>query len=155
MNRWILGVIAIAISAIMAVGCGGGDDSTTALTKAEFTKQASAICTEGKQEFDAAIADYNKTVESTPGGTSDAGFQRDAANEMLNGSILPSMQEELEQLEELGAPAGDEADVSKMVKTLSQTIEGLEGKGIRELLYSEKYGRFQQEAEAYGLECSA
>lgn len=155
MNRWILGVAVGMLGAIIAVGCGGGDDSTTAATKAEFTKQASAICAEGEQELKTAFADYNKTVESTPGGTSDAGFQRDTANEMLNSSILPSLQEELEKLEDLGAPAGEEAEVSKMTKSLSQAIASLEDKGIRELLGLGDYARFQKEAKAYGLECSA
>jgi hypothetical protein len=155
-NRWILGAIVGAIGAILAVGCGGGDDSTTTtISKAEFTKQASAICAEGEQKMKAALADYSKTIESTPGGTSDRDIQRNLANEMVKDSIIPTIQEELEQLEELGVPTGDGADVSKMVKTLSKSVKSFEDNGVRELVNPEEFVRFQEEAKAYGLDCES
>jgi hypothetical protein len=152
-NRWISVAVAGAIGALMAVGCGGGDGSTTALTKAEFTEQASAICAEGERKVKTASAKYDEIVKSTPYGMSNPSFQRDAAKEFLYSSILPSLQEELERLEALGAPARDGTDVSKMVKTLSLAIEQYELVGAN-LPSPEQYVRFQNEAEAYGLDCS-
>jgi hypothetical protein len=152
-KRWVLSTISVTIAVITTAGCGGGEDSATALTKAGFTKQASAYCAEGEREVKAALAEYDEIVESTPGGKSDAGFQRDAAKEVLYRSILPSLQEELEHLEAAGAPAGDEANISQMVKTLSLAIEHFEDVGPG-LPAPEQYVRFQDEAKANGLDCS-
>lgn len=153
MNRKVLSTISVAIAVVTTAGCGGGEDSATALTKAEFTKQASAYCAEGEREVKAALAEYDEIVKSTPGGNSDAGFQRDAAKEVLFRSILPSLQEELEHLEQVGVPAENEADISQMVKTLSLAIEHFEDVGPG-LPAPEQYLRFQEEAKAYGLDCS-
>lgn len=153
-NRWISGAVVGAIGAILVAGCGGGDDSTTQFTKAEFAKQASAICAKGEREIEAASAKYDEIVKTTVDGTLNPSFQRDAAKEFLYSSILPSLQEELEQLEALGAPAGDEADISKMVKTLSLAIDHFERIG-RGLSSPQQYVRFQNEAKAYGLDCSS
>ncbi len=155
MNRWILGWVVGAIVLVMAAGCGGGDDSTTTMTKAEFTKQASAICTEGKAELRAAIADYNKKIESTPNATSSPAYQREAMKVTLNSSILPAMREELAQLEELTAPAGEEATASELVKTFSLVVDNLEENGVRGLFNPKQYFRFHKEAKAAGIDCTA
>lgn len=154
MNRWILGVILVAVISV-AAGCGGGGDSTTTMTKAEFTKQASAICAKGEADIRAAIADYNKKIESTPNGTNSLAYQREVAKAMVNNTIIPAMREELERLEGLTPPAEADAAASKMAKTFSLSVGELEVKGVQGLVNPEQYLRFQSEAKANGIDCSA
>ena len=53
--------------ALLAVGCGSSDDSTTGgtdasttLTKAEFVKQANAICAQGSKDVNAEFEEFSK-----------------------------------------------------------------------------------------------
>ncbi|HEY6144633.1 MAG TPA: hypothetical protein VIV13_00045 [Solirubrobacterales bacterium] len=160
MNRWILGLVAGAISLVMAVGCGGGDDSTTAVTvtKAEFTKQANAVCAKAKKQREAAIAEtdekyYEIEGQDVSGKPANVPLEKKIGEENLNQSLLPSMKEQVAALEEIGLPEGGEAKVSKMLASYSTGIEEVEENGLEALLSAEELYDFQEEAEDYGLDC--
>lgn len=159
MNRWILGLVAGAISLVMAVGCGGGDDSTTVtVTKAEFTKQANAVCAKAKKQREAAIAEtdekyYEIEGQDVSGKPANIPLERKIGEENLNQNLLPSMKEQVASMEEIGLPEGGEAKVSKMLASYSAGIEELEEKGLEALLGAETLYDFQEEAEDFGLDC--
>jgi hypothetical protein len=153
--RWISGVAVGVALMVMAVGCGGGGDSSTEVTKAEFTKQANSICAEGKKTRKAAFDNYNKEVEEKRSGANQVPkLEQQLANEMIDESVVPSLKEQLAQLEKLGVPAADEAEISKMLRNLTKAVGELEDGGVRQLVKGGKLATFQEEAEGYGLNCT-
>lgn len=157
MSRWILGILVGAVSLAVVAGCGGGDDdTTTVLTKAEFTKQANSICADTAKQWKAAIADYGKEVQAASDGNEAAtrAAERKFANQMIDESLVPSLKEQLKQMEDLGVPAADDPKVSEMLKSLSAGVTDLEKQGVQGLVEGQNLVNFQEQAKAYGLECS-
>lgn len=154
MSRWMTGVAVGVTMLVLAVGCGGGGDSSTEVTKAEFTKQANAICAEERKKRDDAYANYSKEVRARVNGVAVPKLERALANKMIDETVVPSLESQLGQLEKLEAPAAEEAKISKMLRTLSKATVELEKGGIRKLVIGGKLTTFQEEAEGYGLDCS-
>lgn len=159
-NKWIAGILIGMISLIVGAGCGGGDASTTALTKGEFVKEANLICTKNRWEIRAASARMNRRYYQLEGVDTSSqpvngDLEKKLFKRMVYGVTIPVMKERLEHFEELGAPAGDEAVVAKMLRTQATAIEELEEKGLAAALGSIPMLNFLREANAYGLDCSA
>jgi hypothetical protein len=148
----IIGVVAAAvIGAALVAGCGSGSDASSEVTKAQFTKEAEAICAERKKDWDAEAAAFTKEAEAE----GEISFQesRERTDEFLSTTIIPILEDELTALEELDVPEGDEAKVEKMLKSRSRGIQELKDKG-QDALFSEPLKNFEKEAKAYGLNCS-
>jgi hypothetical protein len=153
--RWITGMAIGAALLVLAVGCGGGDDSTTQVTKAEFTKQADSICAEGKQERKAAAEGYEKEVQAKSNGRPPSSeLQQELANKTIDETYVPSLEKQLGQMEELSKPAADEAKISKMLKALSKGTGEVDKGGVKALLRGGALLTFQEEAKRYGLSCT-
>jgi len=152
-------LVAGAITVFLAVGCGGGDDSTTtAITKAEFTKQADAICAETKKKREAAVHAMDEKyyeIEGRDTATQAANGQLEAklAEQMID-SIVPAMEKQLASLEDLGAPAGDEAEVSKIVNSYSSLVDEADKEGFKAMIKYVGITDFENKAKAYGLNCA-
>lgn len=149
----LITAIGIAATAFLAFGCGGGGEETASggektgaanITKAQFIKQADAICAKVRKEREAAIAAYMKDY---PGGATAA---EENIDEGLKKVIAPSIQQEVEELEGLPVPAKDEAMVARMIENLVRGTEVLAEKGSQGL---QKSGipDFEREAAAYGF----
>jgi NH3-dependent NAD+ synthetase len=156
-----LGLVAGAISVVLVVGCGGGDDSTAAatITKAEFTKQADAICAKSKETREAAVAEMDEKyyeIEGTDTASQPANgdLERKLAEEMVDNKIVPLMKEQLAGLENLSAPDGDEAEVSKLVESYATLLDETEKEGFKALITFVGIDDFQKKAKAYGLNCT-
>jgi len=148
----IIGVVAVmSMCVALAMGCGGEDDASAGVTKAEFTKEAEAVCAERKKDWDKAIAGYTKEASETE--FSDA-KERARTEVFLDEELLPILQTELKSLEGLDVPAEDEEQVESMLKSRTQGIEKLEDKGAAALFYEEPFSTFEKEAKKYGLDCS-
>ena len=155
MSRWMTGVAVGVALLILVGGCGGGDNSTTEVTKAEFTKQANAICADGQNERKAAAENYSKEVQArSSGGQGAHKVERDLAYKMLREEVVPSLEDQVGELEELGAPAAEEAKISAMLKTLSKGTGEIKEGGVRKFLEGQALRTFQEEAESYGLSCT-
>ena len=153
MNRWIggvlLGVVAIAL---LVGGCGEGSEASSSLTKAEFVKQADAACAERKEKWKGALASYRKEVKAK-GVENELEAQLEIANELVRDSLLPALNSQLEQLEELGVPEGSsEKQYEKMLQALSSGSRDLEDKGA-EALAESKFATFEKHAQALGVSC--
>jgi hypothetical protein len=148
MYKLIMG-IAAAVACLAALGCGsGGDEATSApLTKAEFTKQANAICTKASEENREDLKEVLGSLKRT------AAIDNEEArvSKGLEEVIAPSMLRVAEELEGLTAPEKDQAKVAKMIDNLSKSgriiaAEGWRGTG------GSGFSQFQREAEEYGLD---
>jgi len=152
--------VAVGVLAVAVLGAGCGDDgestASASVTKAQFTKEANSICAEREKEQKAAFENYGKEVRAvSKDGEVTPKMEREVANELIEEKIIPSLEDQLDQMEELGAPAADEAEITRMLKSLSQAIEELEEGGVRKLVEGGKLNDFKKQASAYGLSCES
>jgi hypothetical protein len=109
-----MGVLALLV---VAAGCGSdGDDSS--LTKAEFVKQADAICArqDGKK---------NKALEKAFGEGAQGNPQK-AQEKIIADVALPPIAEMSEELADLGGPSGEEEKAEEMVEAFEEEVEKIE-----------------------------
>ncbi len=124
----------IAISAALFVtGCGGGGSDDPQISKAEFIKQGNAICTKAREK---RTADFGAEPTLT-------------TEEIVTKLTLPSIREIAGQLDELGAPAGDEAKVDAIVTGIEKGVDKSE-RLIKK--YPEGFEVFVASAEKLALE---
>lgn len=153
-------ICAVAVGALVA-GCGGDDGSassgsgatvtTSSLSKDEFVKQASAACTRARKNITNESLGYLQQHEAK--GDSRADEAASFAS-MVKVVILPIIENEIAEIEKLGAPSGDEDEIEAFLAS--------EQKGMDEVAkLSRIVSRFQLEryfapsakiGRAYGLE---
>jgi hypothetical protein len=118
LKRHTVCVVALAIA-----GCGGGDEpaTTTApaepLTKAEFVRQADQICLSGDSRIEAAADDL-----LAQGGQPPPSEVRRIALRI----VVPGLEAEVRAIRALGAPAGDEAEVERILRATERGIAEIE-----------------------------
>lgn len=110
--RWGTVVIVIGVLALAAIGAGCGDDesSADAPTKAEFIEQGDAACQEANDEGQKALVAFLKKYDQKPGKA-----QQEEAVETI---IVPLVDAQIEALDELDPPDGDEDQVDAIVASL-------------------------------------
>jgi hypothetical protein len=155
-NRWIGGlVVGVVALAALVGGCGEDNATSSSLTKAEFVKQADALCAKRHKEWQTALASYNQEIEKR-NAASKLQVQEEVAGDLLEKEMIPAVHKQLEGMESLPAPEGDEAKVSKMLDTLSQELDKVESNKnvVYGLAKSHNFEGFEEEAKKYGLSCS-
>lgn len=148
--RWIGGIVVGIMVLAVGAGCGGGGDSST-VTKAEFTKQANAICAKRKKEWQTTLASYEKKVQDR-NASQNIEAQKEIAEELLDESMLPALQGQLEALEELGAPEGEEKQVETWLADLSKGVKEVEKNGV-ESLSAGDFNDFAKGSKELGVTC--
>ena len=115
MRSLIRGVsVAVVLAATFAmVACGSSSSDDNAPSKAEFVKQADAICKKGNQEINQAA----KKVFTTKAQPSKAEFEKFA-----NETLIPSVQKQVDGVDGLTPPKGDEDQVQAIVDAANQAI---------------------------------
>ena len=126
----LAGVVAVAI---VAAGCGSSSDTTTsgsssdttetaaALSKAEFIKQGDAICAKGNKSIETEaneFAEENNVNTEKP--------TKAQKEEVISEVVAPDLLKQGEEIGELGAPSGDEAEVEAIVAAVEGGAEELE-----------------------------
>lgn len=143
-------LVGVAAIAMIVAGCGSSsDDSTSSLTKAEFIAQADAICKKGNAEIESGFEDFAK----------EAGIKKNEEPSTAQGVevsetvLIPYIKEQSEELRDLGAPSGDEGEITAMLDSLDEGIE--EAEADPEALFTSKsdpFGPANKKAKEYGLE---
>jgi hypothetical protein len=133
----LAGVVAIAI---VAAGCGSsssdssgtsGSDTTAStgdttattatLSKAELIKQGDAICTKGNESVEAEANEFAK--ENNVNTKKPTKAQKE---EVITEVVAPDLRKQGEEIAELGAPSGDEAEVEAIVAAVEGAADELE-----------------------------
>ncbi|MCW2766172.1 MAG: hypothetical protein JWO11_2131 [Nocardioides sp.] len=137
---------------LAVTGCGGGgDDKVTAeptaaaaaLSKADFSSQANAICATGTQTIDAASAALGDSTSSAD------------IEAFVTETVIPSVQGQHDAIEALGAPAGDEDEVAALLAALQTGIDALSADPAA-ITTGSPFDEANQLATAYGLtDCGA
>lgn len=152
MSHRILGPLAVlaATGALLAAGCGGDDETTsaatddsTALTEDEFLSQANQICKDGNKEI-------NQGAEDTFGG----GQPSQAEIEQFGTDVLlPSIQSQIDAIRALSAPESIADDVTTFLDDAETALGEVEADPSL-LAASDGDGPFadvNQQADAIGL----
>jgi hypothetical protein len=131
----------VAVAAV-AGGCGSSD---TGLTKAEFLKQATAICAKSDKANNAAI---HKALSRDPTPSEIA--------KVFNDTALPLINAELDELAALEPPKADQDRVKQMIaelrgeaKTLAAKLEADPAKVLKSKV--DPYKKSHADFQAYGL----
>lgn len=132
------------------MGCGGsestGETAVTALTKQEFLKEGNKICKERLEEKDdvlkAALEELSPSERTEPSS---------AKLEEVGGKALQPFQQLTDELSELPAPAGDEANVKRITDELEAALKRAEG-DLEHLIQTNPFVKASKDAKAYGLE---
>lgn len=110
-----LAVVALAVIAT-GVGCGdGGSDralATSSLDEAAFDQRVEAICADGRSR--------GLRFSGLP---ADGESEREALTVAVERSLLPALQEVVDRLYSLGAPAGEEEKVEDFFAALQQGVD--------------------------------
>jgi hypothetical protein len=149
-----MAALAIGAVALLAAGCGGDDeeaaDTTVGmpLSKADFIAQADAICADGEAAINQAAAEEFGTAQPSP--EEGAAFVDDV--------VIPTLEDEANQIDELGPPNGDVEDVEEIVAGLRGAIEEVEDnpEGVLDGSAESAFADVNELAGDYGLkECGS
>lgn len=146
-------IVGALAAGLIAAGCGSDDNtdkqsfgtsvgsaSTSSLSKAEFIAQAGAICESSNQQLNQAgqALGPNPTPEEVDSFVSD--------------NLVPSIQQQIDDIGALGAPAGDEQTVTAILDAADSALQQIEadptlitGNG------SDPFAQANQLADDYGL----
>jgi hypothetical protein len=112
---------------------GGGSDRSSesgeaeskqaaSLSKAEFIKQADAICASGRKQVEGEFAAYLKKNKVNPSSESPAETEAHET-EVIETIAIPALRKQMGELKALGAPGGDEAAVEAFIDATEEGIE--------------------------------
>lgn len=159
MDRLTMLAAATAIAAIVAVGCGDDSDgssgsvtvTTSSLGKAEFVKQANRACLSERSKLPSRVLKYEEQADVV----GDDIAKRYTG--IVKVALLPTVEDEIEKVRALGAPAGDEESVESMLSAQLQAVE--EAKQVKQVEFPDGLQKYFAEPrsllEDYGLsECS-
>ena len=121
MNRQISILVLLGLAAaLIAAGCGNGDDGSASSTdggespeKQALIAQADRICAQGDAKIDA-------------GGQKFAGTTGNKVDQLVNMVIAPGYRDQIEQLRELTPPEDDQAFYDEFLNTFEQGVDQLE-----------------------------
>jgi hypothetical protein len=145
--------VAVLLLGLALPGCGGGgspDETTAALTKAAFVRQADAICQGTREEIVKEFSKIQKLAD-------DPQAREELEYKLISSLLIPSLEHEVEQLRALGAPPGG-AQIERMLKLIEGAIA--EAKTEPETYVagdsyrngSVHFGKAQRLARDYGIE---
>jgi len=141
-KRLITALAVVVALAGMAAGC--GDSGEEPLTKAEFVKQADAICETHDQELEAELTAYGEE-KARPG--------QDKGTEFTKTVLLPSIESEIEEISELSPPEADAQQVSAMLSAMQAGADRATAEPEKILSFeSNPLLKSKKLAVAYGLE---
>ena len=112
MYKLIIAGLGVLAAALLAMGCGGGgsDEATAQVSKAEFYKQARAICGKAQRKLQAE-------------------YQALGSIEALYTKAAPLMEQEAEELEAITGPEKVEDKIKPMIANLRRASEVISQQG--------------------------
>jgi len=136
-----LSLLAVLALALVAAGCGSSssDSTSDALTKADFIKQADAICTKGNKDITAAAAKLGNSPSEPQ------------IEEFASSTIVPGIQDELDQIRELTPPAGDESKVNDFLDAADEATNKVKDDPSLINASANPFADANKKAVAYGL----
>jgi hypothetical protein len=139
----IAAVIAVLTALVLALaGCGGGDD-TTSLTKAQYVKQANAICKKGEEERSALLQSATENVNRE--------FNDAEKEKVVMTVFVPPYRQTIKKLEELPSPEGEEEKVEAITKAMDVAAKKVEADPLKGLEDISQFEEANKLASDYGI----
>ena len=126
MSRSTVSVIALALAAgLIAAGCdddnGGSSNAATgntttaaeAISKEEFAAKANQICKQGNQEIEQAGSQLGRSVNESQ------------LEDFASNTLVPNVQSQIDGVRALGAPEGQEQQVTQFLDTAQADLDQL------------------------------
>jgi hypothetical protein len=146
-------VAAAMVVALVLVGCGGGGDSSSSassISKEEFITKADAICKQGTERLQKAIAGL---LRKQPNITK---VTKGEQEKIVATVMVPSVSREARELRALGVPEGDDEKVDAMITALEEGVETAEQDPVAVTKSSDAiFGITSRIAGEYGLTACA
>lgn len=151
-------MLAAVGAVLLAAGCGGGDGSaagtnggqitveTGSLSKAEFIKRANTICEKTKERFFDEMSTLQRISEKSSA-KPETSPQYAAIAAVMN----PLYNDMADRIRALGAPAGDEKQISELVNAIPRDIDELNERPVQGFKDGTPLSETLRVAEAYGL----
>jgi hypothetical protein len=148
----LFAVASACVLAVGALGCGGGggtDEVTAAsISKAQYIKEASAVCEATVKRMKTDFGVFLKTHEGK------TGSDEAESNELIATVLAPNVEREVEELRELGAPENDVKTVEKMLRLREETVT-LAEEDPEAVFTNEPFEKSINAAKKYGLAACA
>jgi hypothetical protein len=111
-NRIIIAGIGVLAVALLATGCGGGegDEATAQVSKAQFYKQARAVCAKTQKAFQTELAAKNISA--------------------VYSNAAPLLEHEAEELEAISGPEEVEEEVKPLIANVLKASHLVAQEGI-------------------------
>ncbi len=164
--RALAALSACLLIAVVIAGCGGGGSSTAGSTsggdessasgpapsKAVFIKEADGICKATMDGFEGEVQSYAEEHGMSSGEAPSTEQQVEIYEEVL----LPAFVSQVDELEALTPPEGDEDTVGEIIDALHSGIEDAEGDPEQLVEGKNPFSDASAKASAYGLKvCGA
>jgi len=144
-------LVGVLGAAIAMFGCGGGGGSDTAvaessISKAQYVKQAEAVCKKGNEEMEADFAVFYRENEDVKKPTESLYVN------LFEEVLEPNVSTEIEELRKLDVPKGDAAQVETMLNAREESLTIAESEPKAIIENSKKvFGKASRLAGEYGL----
>jgi hypothetical protein len=120
-----LALLAALIVGVCVAGCGSSssttNETTAAITKAEFVAKGNAVCVKGEKAQEAEINAYikkNGLENKKPSKAQEA--------ELVETVLVPNVQGQIDGVKALGAPSGEEQQVNSALELSQQALDKVE-----------------------------
>ncbi len=138
--------VCIALAAVLGIaGCGGDDETSASLTRAEYVKQGNAVCKKAQDERTKALEEAIKTAK--PGEELDKAGKEN----LVDTALVPQYQEMAKGLDELGTPEGDEAKAEDLVEAMEKSLKDVEAEPLEAFETVKQFAKANAIAEDFGL----
>jgi hypothetical protein len=137
-----LALAGVLVAGLAAAGCGSSSPAKPALSKPQFLAQANAICAEGNKKTEAA----EKALGGKPSPAQVSSF--------VTGTLVPSVQSQIDGVRALAAPSGEQATVTHMLDVAQEDLNKAKSDPAA-LASGNPFESFAGLAHPYGLtECA-
>jgi hypothetical protein len=141
-----LSILALAALCAVVVGCGGSNDETaSAMTKKQFLMRVNTMCAKTVAEQQTA---FKEAVEKA---AAEGSEPDDAAKAAMIDGLLSPVRSMIDDMSELGAPAGDSEKIDQIVSGYEEGLSQAEDDPGRYLSGS-AFAKADSAAADYGLE---
>lgn len=136
-------VLALVVTAALgATACGSGEPR---LTKAQYIERGNAICAEANQRIEEAAAGAFANPGEIP--------SEEEINDFATDVVAPTLETEVERLSELRPPEIDDERIEDLIQAGRDGVDTVrQDPGVIVSSADDGFGRYQELADAYGLE---
>jgi hypothetical protein len=138
-----------ALVAITATGCGSSNSS---LTKAEYVRQADAICKKAEKNKKAQIEAFLQ--ENAPPSGKKLSLEEEAklATDFTTRAVLPSLRTEADELAGLDGPNNEEEKANAIIEGFDEVVQKLEGNAAIIATKPDPFEKVARMARDYGFQ---